>query len=217
MCEKDDDLLFIEKCGIETAVSELEGKDANYLFVIEEMNKLKERQTRLNILKAFLKGYNSEIEKYEIYLESEIVKKWEEIDESLEARKRELMDKYQDNWPDRYIKFIEDEKSKLKGRKNKELDPNTNKKRQEKSKDKIESLAKDLKYIEKAKDLREKEKMLKKFSRYAIEKIRNNLREYETWADKIIKDYAELSEYLKRKIKEDNEIVYRPPVKSVAY
>jgi len=59
--------------------------------------------------------------------------------------------------------------------------------------------------------------MLKKFSRYAIEKIRNNLREYETWADKIIKDYAELSEYLKRKIKEDNEIVYRPPVKSVAY
>jgi len=140
MCEKDDDLLFIEKCGIETAVSELEGKDANYLFVIEEMNKLKERQTRLNILKAFLKGYNSEIEKYEIYLESEIVKKWEEIDESLEARKRELMDKYQDNWPDRYIKFIEDEKSKLKGRKNKELDPNTNKKRKEKSKDKISNI-----------------------------------------------------------------------------
>ncbi|OYT58037.1 MAG: hypothetical protein B6U68_00825 [Candidatus Aenigmarchaeota archaeon ex4484_14] len=167
------------------------------------MNKLKERQTRLNILKAFLKGYNSEIEKYEIYLESEIVKKWEEIDESLEARKRELMDKYQDNWPDRYIKFIEDEKSKLKGRKNKELDPNTNKKRKEKSKDKIEALAKDfygnlykdkdfiinnlLKYIEKAKDLREKEKMLKKFSRYAIEKIRNNLREYETQICRVLR------------------------------
>jgi len=34
---------------------------------------------------------------------------------------------------------------------------------------------------------------------------------------KLTKDYAELSEYLKRKIKEDNEIVYRPPAKSVAY